>query len=267
MRTLAVLMLFVVVSLAGCSGSDPTTSADTDPTTAPPSPGAGPATGEGAVAPGNGTAAANETMENLVPVLNVTVDATNGTAPLLVTFTVDVQDDSDNLTWAFFVAGNETLNGTAFPATFNHTFEAGSWNVTITAHDGEHTVEHMVAIDVEAGAVVPAGPQQIVDGSFTGLVSGCADQVVGTLAPTENIRFDLDLSTAGGTFTADFTSGSTAQRHFIVFYGSGGSGTGGVYGVAGRHIEGAIPAAATYARVGVCGGGASTVHYEGFVPA
>lgn len=152
MRVLTVTLMLLLIGLAGCAGDDKTTEA-TDGSPATDDGAGGNATVDqtptGDVDAGNATT--NATIENLVPVVNFTADVVNGTSPLLVNFTLDIEDDSENLTWVFAINGNETLNGTGSMAVFNHTFDAGLYNVTITVSDAEHSVEETFAIEVAEG--------------------------------------------------------------------------------------------------------------------
>lgn len=103
---------------------------------------------------------------NTAPVANLTADVHNGTAPLLVNFTLDGFDaDGDNLTWVFeaHVNGTQIANATgnqsAFPATINATFE-GNGTATLTVRDGTNST--VVSLNITALAP-PAPAEEAVD--------------------------------------------------------------------------------------------------------
>lgn len=158
-----VLLMLLIASLSGCASVDQYVEPSDEPEPEPvqeaePEPDIN-ATPEESV---------NETAENLAPVLDVTLDAVNGTAPLLVNITIDASDDSDALSWAVFIDGNETRNGTAVPVTFNHTFEAGNWSVVIQLSDGEHVVEEAFSLSAAPGDPNAGLPEpEVLTGNVT----------------------------------------------------------------------------------------------------
>ena len=106
---------------------------------------------------GNQTAPpTNETAPNAAPTATLEASASNGTAPLNVTFTLGGSDpDGDNLTWSLTV-GNDTWDGDVLPATINATLEAGNHTATLTVSDGDLTGDTSVTIVVQAPAVEEA---------------------------------------------------------------------------------------------------------------
>ncbi len=149
-----IALLFIATALSGCAGDDGYTAFE-------------PTQDDATVDDGNGTVdGANQTVANAVPELRVLADVVNGTAPLLVNFTIDAVDDSENLTWTLAIGGNETYTGDAVPAVVNHTFEAGNWTVVLSLTDGEHTVEE----SLEIVATAPVAEERLPDIVFEGTV-------------------------------------------------------------------------------------------------
>jgi PKD repeat protein len=154
-RVVAVAALVVALLLSGCA-SDPKTSS-TDDASDPGTSGTASADGgsSGTAASGStGTGAAGNSSGALVATL--AADALNGTAPLLVNFTVGATPASANATWTLSTNGTAFANGTGVPAVANHTFlAAGLWNVTLTVLDAGRNATAVVAINVtgDAGGV------------------------------------------------------------------------------------------------------------------
>ncbi len=197
MRVLTVTLMLLLIGLAGCAGDDKTTEA-TDGSPATDDGAGGNATVDqtptGDVDAGNATT--NATIENLVPVVNFTADVVNGTSPLLVNFTLDIEDDSENLTWVFAINGNQTLNGTGAMASFNHTFDAGVWNLTVAVNDGGHEVLEMLVIMASLPA---SAPEPVV---ITGHVTYNA-HVAGTC---ESEASDVPAEVVGWAYKVDTSS-------------------------------------------------------------
>ncbi len=198
MRVLLVTLLLLLVGLAGCAseGDSPTNDAGNgdggDNTNSGngtiDDPGNG---GNNGTANGNSTT--NETVENLVPVINVTADIVNGTAPLLVTFNLTIEDDSENLTWSFFLEGTAMQNGTGAAAVVNHTFTAGSWFVEFVASDGEHEATANMTIEVQGAAPEPV----VINGHVTynaHVVGMCESEA--SAVPAEVIGWSYQVLTA-----------------------------------------------------------------------
>ncbi|MGB1586860.1 MAG: Ig-like domain-containing protein, partial [Thermoplasmatota archaeon] len=101
-------------------------------------------------------------QNNTAPAPQLDADIVNGTAPLLVNFTITATDvDGDNLTWVFEAHANGTMvanatgNQSAFPAQVNATFEANG-TATLTVSDGTNstTVSVNITAIASAGAAV-----------------------------------------------------------------------------------------------------------------
>lgn len=148
--------MLVIILLSGCTVEKPTASANDagqqDQSTSTASGSASATTTTGA--PGGEVPGSNQ-----APTARLNATASNGTAPLNVTFTVDGMDpDGDALTWTL-TAGNDTLgNGTSLPANVTHSFEAGNYTIVLTVRDGMANASANVTLVVEEGASEPAPP-------------------------------------------------------------------------------------------------------------
>lgn len=154
MRALLIAITLLAVTFAGCADSG-----DTEPV-------------DSTESHDHDSHDHNETIDehvevnNTAPVATLTADVMNGTAPLLVNFTLDGTDaDGDNLTWTF--VGNETVEGTELPTVLNATLDEGNHTFVFTVSDGELT--HSVNLTIEVIAGEPdVDPNAPVDyGTFT----------------------------------------------------------------------------------------------------
>lgn len=161
MRVIALLSVFAL-ALSGCAG-EPVISEPTESSELPQESG-------------------NETVQSTVPeavnrapIAIFEADVLNGTAPLLVNFTIDASDmDGDNMTWAIAQNGTEVLNGTEFPAAFNLTLLAGNHTVALTVSDGTNdTVEILNFTVLEAVQVEPAFEQVRLSQAITLACPNC----------------------------------------------------------------------------------------------
>lgn len=145
MRVVAVAFLLVALVLSGClAGEDdpvPTTSSTTSSS--------------------RSTSTSSTTTTTTAPppvrVANLTADLLNGTAPLLVNFTLNATGNAS--AWALAFGDGATSNGTTFPASVNHTFVVGgnfSANLTVTYPDGQSANARLnLTIQVPAGRPAP----------------------------------------------------------------------------------------------------------------
>lgn len=145
MRSILAAALFVLVALAGCadtgveideetSGVDPARDGDNmgdEPAEAPVGP--------------------NTTV--LMPVL--AADIVNGTAPMLVNFTIDALNATDalNVTWSLDFGDGNSTDGTGVPAAANHTYGAGDFVATLTLVEGAQTTTSSANITALVGYV------------------------------------------------------------------------------------------------------------------
>lgn len=163
MRSLMAAILLLTAALAGCADPQGTDSV-------PEGPDGGDGGGNATVdPPGNGT---------LVAALQAS--AVNGTAPLAVAFNVSAADASANATWELdFGDGNQT-NGTALPATANHTFAAGNFSVVLTIMDGNATANASLVVTVLADAKEPPQPVPATTHWTFGPTLGCIEDLAHT---------------------------------------------------------------------------------------
>lgn len=169
-RVVAVVALVVALLSSGCA-SDPKTSS-TDDAADPTQSGAGSASSgpAGTAAPGStDVGGAGNSTGALAATL--VADALNGTAPLLVNFTVGAEPASTNATWTLSTNGTAFANGTGVPATANHTFLAGGlWNVTLTVLDAGRNATATVSINVTSD--LGSGSTLLATYSNSGLIGG-----------------------------------------------------------------------------------------------
>lgn len=158
----AFALLSALVLLAGCADNggngDENDDGDSSGTVSGTASGSGTRTGSGtgtrtgsATATGTGSPA-----NNTAPTANLTADVDNGTAPLVVNFTLNGADaDGDALRWTFDADADGTpeANGTSLPATVQHTFNAtGQFRATLNVTDGTGNVSAVRLIAVAEGA-------------------------------------------------------------------------------------------------------------------
>lgn len=167
MVRVVVVAVLVVALLSGCTSSPQTDSTD-DPSSSSSTSGSG-ASGLNGTASGGTSSSGGNSSSSLVA--NLTADALNGTAPLLVNFTVGATPASATATWTLATNGTSFANGTGVPAAANHTFLAsGSWNVTLTVMDGGRTANATLVINVTGGGA--RAPVQLASYTNAGLIGG-----------------------------------------------------------------------------------------------
>lgn len=171
-RAWTLLMLVGTASLAGCLGTD---DGDTDP---------GPVDDLDAGA-GNETADPT-TLPPLVP--SVSADVLNGSAPLRVNLTLSAEGADDNTTWRVDFGDGNTTEGSALPATVDHTFGPGNHTVTATFQRGNETASTNLTVTAAASAAGPVLPEQTHFEFGDSL--GCAGDVLGA-AGLDCITFTL----------------------------------------------------------------------------
>ncbi len=265
------LVIAIALLLSGCASNTPepvqsdTPSADEHPDATP---GAQPEMGQ----PSEGEA---PSVDNAVPAMQVVADKQSGVAPLRVNFTITADDDSDELTWAFDINGTNVLAGTGLPATFNHTFEPGTWNLVFSVSDGEHTVNDTMQLDVQAPEVPEEpemAPPQHYEGSTTASVGACPHAVSAWLGngvwntypqgnPGEGVewlRFDISPASIGWDFVWE------GHQTLNVVFGVGFT----IYDADGEALlndyggSGVVPEGAAFAVFWPCGPGPYAVVYD-----
>lgn len=185
MRMIFAVTMTILVATAGClqledGGGDLTTD--------------GPPADDGnqtyeAPSDGNQTDDGHDTSEpapNAPPTADLAADATNGSAPLTVNFTLDgSDDDGDELSWTLDLGDGNDTDGVGLPATVAHNFAiSGNYTVVLQVTDGTDTATANVTITVEAdtGIAYCHRPDAIAVGDYwlddrgdpigTGLITG-----------------------------------------------------------------------------------------------
>ncbi len=189
MRAIWIIVLFVTAALAGCAESpeesEPTAEAEPTDTSDD--------VDAGAEAPQD-----NATEAPVFAAINAT--AVNGTAPLLVNFTLDGPIDA---LWSFDADGDGVaeFNGSALPADVNHTYMAGNHTALFEVTLGNETVNATMLIVVLEGAA-----EEIFgwDGRAFGTPeqyglrqSGCGGRVLAMFQPTSMGCTYVDSSVYG----------------------------------------------------------------------
>lgn len=182
MRTLLTLTIALLVATAGCIQSE---GAGGDLATQDPSPTDGNQTSETP----SGDPSANETepTPNAAPTANLTADTKNGSAPLVVNFTLDgSDDDGDDLSWTLDLGDGNFTDGTGLPAIVEHNFTtAGNYTVRLDVTDGtdaDSATLTVTVIEAATGVAYCHRPDAIAIGDFwlddrgdpvgTGLITG-----------------------------------------------------------------------------------------------
>jgi hypothetical protein len=272
MRLGGLVLLLLAASLSGCAdgkddpedhddgdgGHDETTTAGNQ--TAGTDPGL----------PGGTPGATSPFGPNVAPVANLTVDSSNGTAPLNVTFILDAQDaNGDALTWGLDVDGDGTddTNGTegVLPLNFTYSFlTAGTYNATMHVSDGQ--AEGNATVMLTVGEAGPGVTQEVAATWVAGpFVVGCfMDTVLGDPnypAQLDGIAYDsfvVDPATIGLHFTVSMDSDGVADSPGFTFLDAAGNI---VYTKFGAQQEGTVPIGAAKGYFWVCAGGPMTGSY------
>jgi hypothetical protein len=211
-RPLFVIGILALTVFSGCLAAEEPKSTSGTPS---------PTTSAATTSPSGTTTPPSGGAEPAAPVANVTVNMTNGTAPLLISIAItdDSGEDQENVTWTVeFGDGNET-NGTALPGRTNYTYASeGTFELllTLTTDGGESTDSEMIT--VEAGA--PSGPPSetvFESGPVAGYVSeGGYDSCPAYLAGPGNedglgLWIELEPGHVGMTFTTSETTGGDSD--------------------------------------------------------
>lgn len=283
MRLLVVLLF--VAALAGCADDDPSEASklnpDPAPTGAPPSA----TTTSTTAAPTNDP---EPGPTNTAPGATLEASPVTGQAPLAVTFTANGSDpDGDPLAWSLDVDGDGVADaeGDALPATYEHTFDAGSYVANLTVSDGSESATASIAIEVAvAEEPAPGGPTQTVDGTYTVPLEGCtiaypshlAEQdlgylVGGDLDGVTRIQFAVEPTTFGNPFIVTWTFDVGYLYAGLAFTDAEGAILGSVAtdptaqeaGFDAVTKEGTVPDGAVFGVAWTCGGPTeASVHYE-----
>ncbi len=248
MRSILTAALVVLVALAGCAEEGP---AAVDQSDDEPVVEAGPDM---------------VTLLNLTPIFEVSL--VNGTAPLLVNFTIDALNATDamNATWSIDLGDNSTVNGTGIPAMANHTYDAGEFVATLTIMDGNQTTTSSLNITALVGYVSGAfieTTEWIDSGSLAAGIQWC-----GLLDGVDYAEYTWDASAlvaqpyAISNVNLVTTNGDTSVDIDLDFYAPDGRliGHAGSFEGPGGHetISGAgpYPAGEFVLQISACSGAA-----------
>lgn len=175
--SLTCVLALLALTLAGCAGGGDEANGSTTSVS-------GSATsGTASSAP---KAGGNASAANRAPTANLTANATSGSAPLLVNFTLGGRDaDGDALSWRLdFGDGSAPVNGTALPASIEHSYAAGNHSATLTVSDGKANATANATVAVAAGAGGAAEELCPTDAAATKIPAGAAGTYYVT-SPTE----------------------------------------------------------------------------------
>lgn len=193
-----------------------------------------------------------------------------------VNFTVEGSDpDKDPLTWTLsFGDRSPDFQGTVLPSKVNHTFQPGSYTVTLTVNDGKAPATMVTPVTVAKHLA------QSINGTFTVGAEGCAaaayDQAGmdlgssagGTTNGVTRVQFAVEPTSIGLPYTAAFAFDTGYLYVSVDFYGSGGTllhsdNTAQSANFGSITMNGVVADGATTGVLFACGGPASaTVHYE-----
>ncbi|MEK6976646.1 MAG: PKD domain-containing protein [Candidatus Thermoplasmatota archaeon] len=177
MRVVLVALLLLVGALAGCAtvkDDDPAGGASGSSTSASGSgSGSRSATGTGGSATATGTSGPAALAHNAT----LTADRINGTAPLLVNFTINATAGASS--WKLSFGDGEITNGTGQPTAANHTYSIGgafTANLTVSYPTGSNaTASLALTVNVPPGTPAP----DVTHFEFAASL-GCAGDIVGT---------------------------------------------------------------------------------------
>lgn len=258
----ALATIALLLMTAGCLGGSPSS-------TSSPSSTGGSSTGTLSLSPDptSTTGPSDPPPSGPAPSAFLNASVANGTVPLLVNFTLE---DSANSTMAYtwvldFGDGNET-EGTALPATLNHTFESvGNYTVNFTITAGDLVDQESLLIAAEPGRIV----LQAVAGAWVaGLSYGCAIDSIAYSAgsPLDGVavaEISVLASTIGKEFLVRFTDvEDPVVGVYLSFYDADGIWLGRASADAMTPLEGTVPADAALAVIAPCNGGGGSFLYE-----
>lgn len=173
MRVLLVVLLVAALAFAGCTSN--ATDDDGEPTSSSTSSSRSTSSsGSSTSATGTSTSTTSTSPSvNRAPVANLTGNLTSGLAPLRVNFTLNATDaDRDALTWVLsFGDASTNATGSSLPVAVQHTFDAGTFNVTLTVSDG--TANDTVLFVLTVSPASAGGQPVVLSGE---VVTNCGTQ-------------------------------------------------------------------------------------------
>lgn len=170
-KTLLSIALLLTAALAGCADSgeseDPDGTEGTETGTGD-SQGTDDGTdGEG----GNATTLGNAT---------ISIDASAGTAPLPVNFTLDAEGAGNSTAWTLDFGDGNASDGTGLPTTVAHTYNTtGNMTAAFEATDGDRSVSASVDVTVRSEEAAPPAAPETTHWEF-GETVGCMEDLEST---------------------------------------------------------------------------------------
>lgn len=219
-------MVLLTATLAGCANEDPERFPEGGPTTTSTRSSSGATSPtltstSSATTTSTGNSPFNQTgNETGPPSAHVTASPLNGSAPLLVNFTLTGSDpDGDALNWTLVFGDGNSTNGTTLPADVNHTYAmTGNWTAMLTVDAGSDNATSSVLITV--GSTSGGGPlhfeEDVASGSTPVADVLGANQCVGFnagMSGQDCSFFVLPPEAAGRVFTL---SGDAQMADFLV---------------------------------------------------
>ena len=155
-------------------------------------------------------------LENEPPTGTIAA-AVNGTN---ATFSLDGSDpDGDVVVWELDFGDGTGTNGTALPATVNHTYVAGNYTANFTVTDGKDPVTYDLAVPVGGGGggatgivfteaqATPSNPANSVSTPAGWCGASCCASFTAGMSGGDCVFFELDAAFAGHPYTATADDG------------------------------------------------------------
>lgn len=215
MRPLLALacLALVTATLAGCA-DDPERYPDGVPTTSATATQTHTVTGGSTTTTTNGTGAGGRTGQAPTGSINVAINGTNAS------FQLDGSDaDGDAVNWTLDFGDGATENGTALPATVNHTYALGNYTANFTLEAGGQASSYNASLAITAGGGGGSSKQtQVVTGG-TLLPNPAGNDAACIGDDVDGNTYDLDPAGPGWTYVLEPGDGTFGAY----FYDSGGA--------------------------------------------
>lgn len=151
----------------------------------------------------------------VAPIANLTLNSTNGSVPLNVSFAItdDSGADQENVTWTLVFGDGNSTNGTSLPGRTNYTYASnGSFEalLTIKTAAGESTDNETVT--AVGGSAVPPSQTVYESGPVVGCVTegGYANCPAYELGPGNEEGFGIWIEVEPGHVGMQFITSGTA---------------------------------------------------------
>lgn len=264
MRALLAVLALTIVALAGCTSNGG--GGDDEPTTSSSSSSSRSTSSSASSTTSASSSSSAPTNQNDAPTgsLNAVV------AGLVATFNLTGSDpDGDALSWALAFGDGNVTQGTALPASANHTYAAaGNFTAVFTLTDGKASASYNVTVAAVAAASLVT---QSFEGEWVAGTYNCAlrrtahdEGGQGSMQGVAYVTFLIDPATIGRPFTISLTS--TARPVYYTIELTDDAGTAQYEGPLEPAADnptytGTVPAGAVFAFVASCGGAGFTVSY------